>query len=103
MKLALITDLHANRDAVQAVMAHAVGQGAQRHVFLGDYVGYGAEPAWVVDFVIEQVKRGAIAVMGNHDSAVVRGPTPTMVPQAREVVAWTRRHLDEMQLAFDSG
>jgi diadenosine tetraphosphatase ApaH/serine/threonine PP2A family protein phosphatase len=100
MKIALITDLHANRDAVEAVMAHAAAQGAQRHVFLGDFVGYGAEPGWVVDFAIDQVAQGAVAVMGNHDVAVVKGPAPTMVPQAREVVAWTRRQLDDRQLAF---
>ena len=100
MKLALITDLHANRDAVEAVMAHAAARGAQRYAFLGDFVGYGAEPGWVVDFIVEQVKHGAVAVMGNHDSAVVKGPAPTMVPQAREVVAWTRRQLDDAQLAF---
>ncbi|CAG1013265.1 hypothetical protein BURC_00381 [Burkholderiaceae bacterium] len=100
MKLALVTDLHANREAVEAVMAHAAAQGAQRHAFLGDFVGYGAEPGWVVDYVIEQVSRGAIAVMGNHDAAVVKGPSPTMIAQAREVVAWTRKHLDDDQLAF---
>jgi len=100
MKLALITDLHANRDAVEAVMVHSVMQGAQRFAFLGDFVGYGPEPGWVVDFVMEHVRQGAIAVMGNHDSAVVKGPTPTMVPQAREVVDWTRRQLDDTQLAF---
>jgi diadenosine tetraphosphatase ApaH/serine/threonine PP2A family protein phosphatase len=100
MKLAFITDLHANRDAVEAVVAHAQAQGAERSVFLGDYVGYGAEPGWVVDFVREQVDAGAIAVKGNHDAAVVEGPTPTMVAQAREVVAWTRHQLDASQLAF---
>src|SRR5688572_22175499 len=100
MRLALVTDLHANRGAVEAVMAHARAQGAQRHAFLGDFVGYGAEPAWVVDFLIEQVRQGAVAIMGNHDSAVVKGPSPTMVPQAREVVAWTRNQLDDHQLEF---
>ncbi|HUG24832.1 metallophosphoesterase family protein [Piscinibacter sp.] len=100
MKVALVTDLHANRDAVEAVMAHAASQGAQRYVFLGDFVGYGAEPGWVVDFVSDHVRHGAVAVMGNHDSAVVQGPTQTMVPQAREVVAWTRAQLDDDQLDF---
>ena len=100
MKLALVTDLHANREAVEAVMAHAQAHGAERCIFLGDFVGYGAEPAWVVDFVMEQVRHGAVAVMGNHDSAVVKGATPTMVPQAREVVAWTRGQLDDAQLEF---
>jgi diadenosine tetraphosphatase ApaH/serine/threonine PP2A family protein phosphatase len=100
VKLALLTDLHANRDAVEAVMAHAAAQGIDRYAFLGDFVGYGAEPGWVVDFVAEHVRRGAVAVLGNHDSAVVKGPGPTMVAQAREVVAWTRSQLSEPQLAF---
>jgi len=100
MKLALITDLHANRDAVEAVMVHSATQGAQRLAFLGDLVGYGPEPSWVVDFVMEHVRQGAIAVMGNHDCAVVAGPPPTMAPQAREVIDWTRRQLDKEQLTF---
>ena len=69
MKLALVTDLHANRESVSAVMAHAQAQGAQRYAFLGDYVGYGADPGWVVDLVREHVSQGAVAVMGNHDAA----------------------------------
>src|SRR5437763_13682738 len=98
MKLALVTDLHANREAVEAVMAHAQAHGAERCIFLGDFVGYGAEPACVVDFVMEQVRHGAVAVMGNHDSAVVKGPAPTMLPQAPEVVAWPYVELDDAQL-----
>lgn len=100
MKLAIVTDLHANREAVEAIMAHASAMGAERHAFLGDFVGYGAEPGWVVDFVASQVRKGAVAVMGNHDAAVVQGPAPTMVPQAREVAEWTRRQLDDEQLLF---
>lgn len=49
MKLALITDLHANREAVQSVLDHARAGGAGRYAFLGDYVGYGADPEWVVE------------------------------------------------------
>src|SRR5262245_8032809 len=100
MRLALVTDLHANRHAVEAVMAHAAAQGAQRHVFLGDFVGYGAEPGWVVDLVMEHMRQGAVVVMGNHDSAVVQGTTPTMVREAREVVDWTRGQLSAEQIAF---
>jgi len=100
MKLALVTDLHANRESVEAVMAHARGQGAQRYAFLGDFVGYGADPGWVVDLIREHVSRGAVAVMGNHDAAVVQGPLPTMIPEARHVVEWTRERLDAEQLRF---
>ena len=100
MKIALIADLHANRESVGAVMAHASTQGIDRYAFLGDFVGFGADPGGVVDLVRDHVERGAIAVMGNHDAAVVQGPLPTMIPEARQVVEWTRERLDAEQLAF---
>jgi diadenosine tetraphosphatase ApaH/serine/threonine PP2A family protein phosphatase len=100
MKLALITDLHANREAVQAVLDHAEAQGAERYAFLGDYVGYGADPGWVLDTVMEFVSQGAIAVGGNHDWGVAKGPSPTMRPDARRVIEWTHAQLDDRQLGF---
>ena len=103
MKLALITDLHANREAVQAVLDHAEAQGAGRYAFLGDYVGYGADPGWVVDTVMDFVAQGAIAVGGNHDTGVAKGPSPTMRPDARRVIEWTHAQLDDRQLDFLRG
>lgn len=100
MKLALITDLHANREAVEAVLAHARAQGVTQHAFLGDFVGYGADPAWVVDTVRAMVRQGALAVQGNHDAAVAHGASATMNPQARQVIDWTRARLDPHQLDF---
>ena len=100
MKLAVITDLHANREAVTAVMAHARSHRAERYAFLGDFVGYGADPGWVVDLVREHMAGGAVAVMGNHDQAVIQGPLPTMIPEARQVVEWTRAQLNPQQLDF---
>ena len=100
MKLALVTDLHANREAVSAVLAHARGQGAQRYAFLGDFVGYGADPGWVIDLLREHVAQGAIVLCGNHDAAVVQGSLPTMASEARQVIDWTRSQLSAPQLAF---
>lgn len=100
MKIALVTDLHANREAVEAVLEHAQARGAQRWAFLGDFVGYGADPAWVVDAVRERVADGAIAVMGNHDQAVARGASPQMRPDARYVIEWTRERLSASQIDF---
>ena len=45
MKLALLADVHANLEALEACLAHAEEQGAERYAFLGDLVGYGADPA----------------------------------------------------------
>ncbi|MED5618641.1 metallophosphoesterase family protein [Ideonella sp. BN130291] len=100
MKLALITDIHANREALSAVLAHAEGLGVQRYAFLGDYVGYGADPGWVVDRVREFVAQGSAAVLGNHDAAVVRGPTPSMRLEPRQAIEWTRAQLGDEQVAF---
>src|SRR5262245_66478662 len=70
MRIALLADIHANREALSACLAHAEASGVHRHVFLGDYVGYGAEPGWAVDTVMAYVARGATAILGNHDAAV---------------------------------
>jgi diadenosine tetraphosphatase ApaH/serine/threonine PP2A family protein phosphatase len=98
MKCAFITDLHANREAVEAVLDHARAQGAQRWVLLGDFVGYGADPGWVVDRMRELVRAGAIAVMGNHDQAVVQGAPAGMRSEARQAIDWTRGQLDASQI-----
>lgn len=100
MKLAVITDLHANREAVQAVLDHAQAQGAEQYAFLGDYVGYGADPGWVIDTVLSYVARGAIAVGGNHDAGVAEGGGAGMRPEARQVLEWTRGQLTAPQLEF---
>jgi len=100
MLIAILTDIHANREAMTACLAHAKERHAQRYAFLGDLVGYGADPAWVVDTVMDYVEQGAFAVQGNHDAAVTQAPSRHMNPQARAVVEWTRAQLDERQLRF---
>ena len=51
MRIALLSDVHANREALSACLAHAQACSVYRHIFLGDYVGYGADPGWAVDTV----------------------------------------------------
>jgi predicted phosphodiesterase len=103
MRLALLTDLHANREALEACLAHAARQRADQYAFLGDLVGYGADPAWVVKTVMEYVARGALAVQGNHDYAVTRDVRPNMHAEARETIDWTRGQLEPDQLEFLAG
>src|SRR6478609_5581075 len=82
MRLALLTDLHANREAFTACLEHARQQGADQYAFTGDFVGYGADPAWVVDTVMAHVAEGAIAVQGNHDYSATRAARPQMHAEA---------------------
>jgi diadenosine tetraphosphatase ApaH/serine/threonine PP2A family protein phosphatase len=102
MRIALLADIHANREALAACLAHARGQGAERLVFLGDYVGYGADPEFAVETVTACVEAGAIALRGNHDDAVAR-PHPAMRDDAWTAIAWTRGRLGPASRRFLAG
>jgi diadenosine tetraphosphatase ApaH/serine/threonine PP2A family protein phosphatase len=102
MLIALLADIHANREALSACLAHAREAGAGRYVFLGDLVGYGADPGWVVDEVMAHVARGAVAVMGNHDAAI-ETPSLRMNEIAQAAIEWTRTQLGAAQRDFLRG
>jgi len=72
VRLALLSDIHANLEAMQACLAHARSRGVDGHALLGDFVGYGADARPVVETVMRLAERGAIAVKGNHDAAMER-------------------------------
>jgi predicted phosphodiesterase len=101
MRLALLADVHANLEALVAVLAHARREGVEGLAFLGDLVGYGADPAAVLDRVREEAARGAVVVQGNHDAAVLDdGVVAGMNAAAREAIAWTRARLGGPERAF---
>jgi len=70
-KIALISDIHANIDALEAVLAEIDQQGVGEILCLGDIVGYGAAPAECVKLVRE---RCSVTLMGNHDEYLVKDP-----------------------------
>ena len=89
MKLALISDLHSNREALEAVFDHIQSIGVDDIACLGDVIGYGPEPEFCVDFV-----RGHASwcLMGNHDEALFRDASD-FNSHARGAVDYTRRRL----------
>jgi diadenosine tetraphosphatase ApaH/serine/threonine PP2A family protein phosphatase len=99
MRLALFADIHGNREAFEACLAHAHRRGVDRYGFLGDLVGYGADPGFIVDTVAEYCERGAFAIVGNHDAAVLSEEC-NMNPYARAAIDWTRDELDDLQKTF---
>ena len=100
MHIALMADVHANLEALEACLAHARERDAQRFVFLGDHVGYGADPAAVVETIMGLVRRGGAAVLGNHDAAIFEPLRREMQPEARDAIEWTRKHLSREQTDF---
>lgn len=102
MRIALIADVHANRQAFAACLARARELGAERLVLLGDFVGYGADPEWAVDTARALVGEGAVALQGNHDIAIGT-PSERMNAKAQIVIEWTRGRLDAAQRGFLAG
>ncbi len=99
MRLALFSDIHGNREALDACLKDADRRGIDRYGFMGDLVGYGADPGYVVDTVAEYCERGAFAILGNHDAAVIR-QEDNMNDYARAAIDWTRGELDDLQKIF---
>src|SRR6185295_15453945 len=100
--LALLSDVHANLEALEACLRHARESGAQRYAFLGDIAGYGADPEAVVSTVSRYVEQGAIAVQGNHDLAISQSGD-YMNDTAREAIQWQRGQLSSGAKTFLAG
>ncbi|MEJ7696817.1 MAG: metallophosphoesterase family protein [Candidatus Limnocylindrales bacterium] len=89
MRIAVLSDIHSNLVALDAVLAHAEALDAVWH--LGDVVGYGPEPDGVVARLAEV---GAVGVRGNHDAAAIGGlEIEWFNPEARTAIEWTRDHI----------
>ena len=99
MKLALLSDLHANRQALEACLADAAAAGVDQHAFLGDLVGYGADPLWTVRQVMAFAERGAWVIRGNHDQYVAEAPVASG-QLGHASVDWTRAQLGADERRF---
>lgn len=102
MVLALFADIHANLEALDSCLVHARARGATRYAFLGDLVGYGADPGAVIDIIADHSSRGAVVVRGNHDAAI-SGSRGYLNDAANAAIAWSRGVLSPGQRAFLEG
>jgi len=71
MRQAIISDIHANQEALIAVLEDIEDRGIDDIICLGDIVGYGPEPVECITLVQERCR---IVLMGNHDYALLKGP-----------------------------
>jgi diadenosine tetraphosphatase ApaH/serine/threonine PP2A family protein phosphatase len=99
VRVAILTDIHANREAFAAVLEDAEARGTEQFVLLGDLVGYGPDPAWCCDRAAALLAAGALCVRGNHDSAAAGVPQP-MSPLARRAMDWTVAQLSVGQVGL---
>jgi len=99
MKYLILSDVHSNKEALDAVLKFVRRKPWDRVVFLGDLVGYGANPNQTVDMV--RALRPLTAIRGNHDkvcSGVENGELFNRI--ALEAAMWTRRKLTRPNLQW---
>jgi predicted phosphodiesterase len=90
MLYCVISDIHGNLEALEAVLRHIDSLPPSKVLCLGDLVGYNADPDACVQAVLS---RALVTVRGNHDKAVARLlPLDWFNPVAREAVLWTRKN-----------
>jgi diadenosine tetraphosphatase ApaH/serine/threonine PP2A family protein phosphatase len=98
LKAAILTDIHANLTALEAVLADVDSRQTDEVWCLGDVVGYGAEPDACTRLVRE---RAAVCLVGNHDLAVLGGiDVSSFSEAAAAAVEWTKEVVGEETLEF---
>src|SRR5208337_2348401 len=101
MKVAVISDIHANRHAFEATLEAVAATDAAELWCLGDLVGYGAEPDACVELAREHA---AVCLAGNHDLAVTGEISLEEFSRGASLAAqWTREVIEPQNLAFLEG
>ncbi len=91
LQYAIISDIHSNLEALQAVLRDIESRGITEIVCLGDVIGYGPNPRECLDLIRKHCR---LCLMGNHDHAVLYEPTNFNLA-AERASYWTRRLLEE--------
>ncbi len=93
MTWAFFSDVHGNREALEAVIKDFERSGVTRRIFLGDAVGYGASPNECLEILGDLVE---YALLGNHDiAALMDSPADEFNRVAQQAVMWTRSVLTQ--------
>ncbi len=91
MKRAIISDNHANYEALTAVLAHIEIAKVDQLICLGDIIGYGPDPVLCLDAVMDKCD---LTILGNHDQAAIFDPEG-FNPIALRAIFWTRAQLEK--------
>ncbi|MEO5576286.1 MAG: metallophosphoesterase family protein [Gaiellaceae bacterium] len=98
MRVAVLSDVHANLHAIEAVLAEVDADGFDAIWFLGDLVGYGPRPNECAALLQE---RAAICLAGNHDLVVLgKIPIRAFAGEAAAAARWTQTVLDDTARSF---
>jgi predicted phosphodiesterase len=97
VRTAIVSDIHGNLEALQAVLEDIKQQRCDRTICLGDIVGYGPNPCECLDLVTQM----QACVLGNHDYGALIDPEGFSAA-AEQAIFWTRRQLENPLHPIDS-
>lgn len=98
MKIAIISDLHSNIEALQACLSKASSLNVEQYVCLGDIVGYGPDPAATLDMVM--ALPNIVVIRGNHEEALFGAYYKGLRQHIQQTIDWTKQQLSESQLNY---
>jgi predicted phosphodiesterase len=101
MKIAVLSDIHSNIEALEACLAVAERHNVAAYACLGDSVNYGADPVATLNRIM--ALPGLIAVLGNHDESMFLAPSWSASSKVEQTAAWTRQQLQPAHLKFLRG
>lgn len=90
MRYAVISDIHSNLEAFQAVLEHIKKRNIKEIICLGDVIGYGPQPVECLELALKHCN---VILQGNHDVAVIDKPV-LFNSIAKEAILWTRHELE---------
>lgn len=104
MRLALLSDIHANVSALSAVLAEAEKRHVEKFVLLGDLVNYGMRPNEIVDMIRNLDDRFVAKIWGNHEKAVMDNDTARFsTDRGRAILHYTQSKLTQASIDFING
>ena len=98
MRIALVSDVHANLEALEAVLKHIETENTDKICSLGDVVGYGSDPSACLELVDKTCQ---LKLIGNHDYyALGRESSNDYSPLAKISAEWTRKTLTDTDISM---
>ncbi|MDI6806417.1 MAG: YfcE family phosphodiesterase [Candidatus Aenigmarchaeota archaeon] len=98
MKVAVISDIHANLEALKAILEDVEKENVEAIICLGDFVGICTSPNEVCEIL--KGRENLVAVKGDYDQAVITGEVIGFDNLSRKSIEWTKRKITEINLKF---
>ncbi len=93
MRIGIVSDIHSNRQALDAMLQDFSGRDVDTFWCTGDIINYGGAPEHIMDWALDSID---FAVLGNHDAVIIQNESPRLFNKyAVETIPFTRAQLNE--------